>query len=670
MKFSKAEIDAVIAASPRLTVPFNKLVLSVHHQARPSGSTPRLSIAELAASIKASGVLQNLIVVKGPRGVFEVCAGGRRLEGLSLLATNGDIPDNYPVPVLVVPADKALIASLIENSFRIPLGVADELAGFTRLIDDGKSVEEVAAAFGVTPLVVKRRLKLAAVSPKLMDLFRQDQIGLDCLMALASVDDHTKQEQAWASLPSWNRHPDHLRRLLSQGEIESDCDPVAKYVTVKTYEKAGGAMRRDLFSEDDKKAYLLDIPLLERLATDKLQKKARQVGAGWKWVEVRVRYVYDEFVKYGELRKTRREPTEAQAAQLAELRGNIAGLHEQMEALADEDGAEDAYVELDEKAEAQQAQLKAIEESLDVWPTELMAQAGCVVYVGSNGTPAVKCGLVRPEDRGDMGQAARQAGESGGGGDSLVSLPSPKTRPVHSDKLMRRLTAHRVAAVQAELIARPDVALAAITAQLAVKLVKDGFRCYHGGGDALTVSATDTHDGLRTEAEDMADSAAWKTMDAERKAWVERLPRAADALFPWLQQQEQATVVQLLTFLVASSVTGVTGVERDKQSTDPLAQALGLDMTKWWSATGASYLNHVSKGRILDVVAEAAGANAASPLASLKKDAVVAGAEQSVAGTGWLPSCLRTRATTPAAEDEPDASRQDEAEEGDEVVMA
>jgi len=158
MKFSKAEIDAVIAASPRLTVPFSKLVLSQDYQARPSGSTPKLSIAELAASIKASGLLQNLIVVKGPRGTFEVCAGGRRFEGLSFLVTTSDIPDNYPVPVLVVPADKALIASLIENSFRVPLSVPEELAGFSRLIAEGKSIEEVAAAFGVTPLMVKRRL--------------------------------------------------------------------------------------------------------------------------------------------------------------------------------------------------------------------------------------------------------------------------------------------------------------------------------------------------------------------------------------------------------------------------------------------------------------------------------------------------------------------------------
>ncbi|MBX3681638.1 MAG: ParB N-terminal domain-containing protein, partial [Thauera sp.] len=371
MKLSKAEVDAIIAASPRTFVPFSKLVLSEGYQARTAG-TPKLSIAELAASIKESGVLQNLVVVEGARGRYEVCAGGRRLEALALLVSRNDIADNYPVPVLIVPADKALIASLAENCFHIPMHPADEFAAFAKLIGQGRSVEDVAAAFGVTPLVVKRRMKLATVSPKLMALFRDDKISLDCLMVLASVDDHEKQEQAWANLPSWNRHADYLRQLLTCGEIESDRHPVAKYVTVKAYEKAGGPSRRDLFSDDDKKVYLLDAALLEKLAIEKLQRKAKQVLAeGWKWVDVRTRYVYDEYVKYGELRKAKRPPTEQEAAELESLQGQIAERHNRMEELADQDGNEDEFYKLEQEAEALGAQVEAIEAALVVWPVEL-----------------------------------------------------------------------------------------------------------------------------------------------------------------------------------------------------------------------------------------------------------------------------------------------------------
>jgi ParB family chromosome partitioning protein len=649
MKFTKQEIDAIIEASPRTFVPFNKLMLSEDHQARGGGSTPKMSIAELAASIKDSGVLQNLIVVQGARGRYEVCAGGRRLESLTLLVANSDIPENYPVPVLIVPADKGLIASLSENCFHVPMHPADEFAAFAKLIEQGKSVEDVAAAFGVEPVTVKRRMKLASVSPKLMAQYREGDIGLDCLMVLASVDDHDKQEQAWAGLPQWNRRADYLRQLLTQGEAESDRDPVARYVTLKAYEKAGGALRRDLFSDSDKKAYLLDIPLLERLAMEKLQKKARQISAaeGWKWVEVRTRYVYDEFVKFGELRKTRRAPTDDEAARLAALQAQQAGLHEQMEALCDQnddDPSRDAaYCRLAAEADALGAQIQAIEDALSVWPPELVAQAGCVVFVDNDGSAAVKRGLLRPEDRAGIAQAASRASEDGDPG-SLVSLPSPKTRPVHSEKLMRRLTAHRVAAVQAELLARPDVALAAVTAHLAGKIFQHDLEFDHRAKDVLSISATDGASDLRAAAEDMEASPAWARLQADRAAWIERLPKQPEAIFGWVLAQEQSIVLQLLTFVAAVTVKGIHGAETDHPSNEAIAQALGLDMSRWWSATGPSYFDHVSKARVLEVVAEAVDANAASPLAGLKKDAAVAGAAQTIVGLGWLPACLRTQA--------------------------
>lgn len=643
MKLSKQELEAVIAASPRSFVPFNKLVLSPTYQARPENPAAPLPLTELAASIEAAGLLHNLIVVRGARGLHEVCAGGRRLRAMALLVEQGRWAENQPVPVLVVPAEQALMASLIENVEREALNPADEFAAFARLIDGGKSVEDVAAAFGVTPQVVKRRLKLAAVSPALLTLFREGGIGLDCLMVLASIDDPARQQQLWQQLPEWNRSADQLRRLLTRGEVESDRDGVAIFVTVAAYEAAGGPLRRDLFS-DDGKAYLQDAALLERLALDKLQQPAREVAAeGWKWVDVRARYVYEDYVRHGEVRRARRVPNDDEAARHAQLEAELETLHARMEAMSDDDGDENEYAALEADDERLQAELSAIDEALAVFPADLMAQAGCVVFVGARGAVEVKRGLVRPEDREAVVQAARQTtnGESTAG-TALVSLPKGGARAVHSEKLMRSLTAHRVAAIQAELLLRPDVALAALTAHLAGKLLKDGFHRHRGGDDALTVSASETHEGLRRESADMAEAEAWRLMEQTRIEWTARLPADGAALLPWLLAQERPTVIGLLTFLVAASVTGVEGTERDRQSTDALAQALALDMRRWWKAGAASYFSHVSKATTLAAVTEAAGANAAAPLAGLKKDGAAAGAEQALAATGWLPRCLRT----------------------------
>ena len=686
MKFSKAEVDAIIEASPRTFVPFNKLVLSGDHQAR-SATTPAMSLPELAASIKDSGVLQNLVVVQAARGRYEVCAGGRRLAALTLLVQQGDIADNYPVPVLVVPADKALIASLAENCFHVPMHPADEFAAFARLLAQGKSVEDVAAAFGVTPLIVKRRMKLATVSPRLMALYREGGIGLDCLMVLASVDDHQRQEQAWAALPNWNQRPEHLRQLLTRGEIESDADPLARFVTVKAYEKAGGPLRRDLFSDDDRKAYLLDPALLERLAADKLGKRAKQLlSEGWKWVDIRPRFAYDEYVKHGELRKPRRAPTPEEAEALKALDTRIAALQEQMDALVDRDGDGDAgegvsgaseandaadeddasrdraFLALESEADGLEEERKVRLEALTEWPVAWMALAGCVLHVGAHGRAAIKAGLIRPEDRADLAQAITKAAEqksAGGGGSegdadpargsglpALQSLPSAAgatARPVHSEKLMRRLTAHRVAAIQAELLDRPEVAMAALTTHLALKLLADPLHGAYRLPNLLAISATGNQHELRGAAEDIEASPAAQRIEADRIAWIESLPKEPDAVFDWMLRQPPQTVQRLLTFLVASTVNGITGTDAGRPVNDGLARALGLDMTRWWSATGEAYLQHVSKARVVEVVHAVAGAKVAGPLAALKKDAAVAQAEQLLAGRGWLPDCLRVQ---------------------------
>jgi ParB family chromosome partitioning protein len=224
MKFSKAEVDAIIEASPRTFVPFNKLVLSEDHQAR-SATAPAMSLPELAASIKDSGVLQNLVVVQAARGRYEVCAGGRRLAALTLLVQQGDIADNYPVPVLVVPADKALIASLAENCFHVPMHPADEFAAFARAAragqvrrGRGRSLRRDAAHRQAAHEARHRLAQADGVVP-------EGGIGLDCLMVLASVDDHQRQEQAWAGSADLEPAPEHLRQLLTRGEIESDARP-------------------------------------------------------------------------------------------------------------------------------------------------------------------------------------------------------------------------------------------------------------------------------------------------------------------------------------------------------------------------------------------------------------------------------------------------------------
>ena len=165
-----------------------------------------MSIPELAASIQRVGLLQNLIVTATTDGErYEVVAGGRRLTALKLLAKKRRISKEWDVPCLLVADGTARTASLTENVQREAMHPADQFEAFAALVAEGRSIEDIAADFSVTPLVVQRRLKLANVSPRLLADYRAEAVSLDQLMALAITDDHAAQESAFYDAPTWQR---------------------------------------------------------------------------------------------------------------------------------------------------------------------------------------------------------------------------------------------------------------------------------------------------------------------------------------------------------------------------------------------------------------------------------------------------------------------------------
>ncbi len=145
-------------------IPLTKLVPSPAN-VRKTGAS--VGIEELAASIQAHGLLQNLQVRDGKGGKFEVVAGGRRLAALKRLAKSKAIAKSAEIPCNVLEDEDAAEISLAENVVRLPMHPADQYDAFKAMADAGKGPEEIAARFGCSPAVVKQRLKLASVSPRL-----------------------------------------------------------------------------------------------------------------------------------------------------------------------------------------------------------------------------------------------------------------------------------------------------------------------------------------------------------------------------------------------------------------------------------------------------------------------------------------------------------------------
>src|ERR1700691_3170113 len=157
------------------SIPLNKLTAWTGNVRKTAGADTAL--AELAASIAAHGLLQPLVVRAEKRGKFAVVAGCRRLEALRRLAANGAIAEDAGIAYsLIADEANATEASLAEKAVREQMHPADEFEAFRALIDDGASIADVAARFGYSESTVEKRLRLARVSPVIIEAYREGDI--------------------------------------------------------------------------------------------------------------------------------------------------------------------------------------------------------------------------------------------------------------------------------------------------------------------------------------------------------------------------------------------------------------------------------------------------------------------------------------------------------------
>jgi ParB family chromosome partitioning protein len=631
-----------------LSVPLSSLVPSPHNVRRHTAG----QVEELAALIDAQGLLHNLMVTEQTVGRgkarklrFAVAAGERRRRALLLLQQRGRLPKAHEVLCELVPPQRALEVSVAENSGREALHPADEFEAFKALIDEGKGIEDVATRFGVSVLTVHRRLKLSAVSPKLLALYRQDGINLEQLMALTLSDEHEAQERAWFEARPWDRTPAALRRVLTAGEIEVAGSALVRFVGIEAYEAAGGVVRRDLF-DDAQSRFLSDAALVQRLATGKLETLAEAVRAeGWGWVEARLDIDSHALRQFAPCEYSLRKPTKQEREELAELHTRASELEREGEALNDaaEWSADDAE-RIDLEEQAIEERRKAIHGALKTWPSEVKQRAGVIVTVGREGDAEIIRGLLRDADRKAL--AASQKATLRAGADWPGELPGDPAQPgglvAHrvakcSDSLLRRLAAHRTVALQVMLSRKSGVALAAVVHVFVQRVFGDEYR---RAGSALQITPQLSTHALQAVADDLKQSTAWQALEAARLAWKERLPRNAAEWFGWLVALPQTELLDLLALCAASTLNALPscGAASDANT---LAEAVGLDMADWWEPTALGFLNHVSKVQIADAIKEAGTGLAADEIGVLKKDALVVKAVSQLAGKRWLPLPLR-----------------------------
>lgn len=640
-----------ITLSPSRDIPLNKLVLSQSNVRRVKAG---ISVEELAEDIARRGLLQGLSVRPvysadgAETGMFEIPAGGRRYRALELLVKQKRLAKTAPVPCVIREGGIAEEDSLAENVQRAPLHPLDQFRAFLALREKGQSEEEIAAAFFVSVNVVKQRLKLASVSPALLEVYAEDGMTLDQLMAFTVSGDHARQEQVFERLQtSYDKQPHTIRRMLTEGAVRAS-DKRAQFIGVDAYVAAGGAILRDLFQGDDG-GWLQDVALVDQMVADKLKSESEAIAAeAWKWIEVAPDFAYGH--AFG-LRQLRGQETPLTAEEEATRSALQAEYDRLSEAYADAD-------ELPDDADQRFGELETAIEAFETRPVMFdpadVVRAGAFVSIAHDGALRVERGYVRPEDelpaQPDTGpaaddQPARPVAASYGG--DSATADEPTTQPDEddglspiSDRLMTELTAHRTLGLRQALGERPDVAFLAALHALSLKAF------YHYGSDScLELDLKSV--SFSAQAPGLNDSAAAESIRVRHESWAKALPKDTADLWNALQGWDCDSRGALFAHVVSLSVNAVHEAwnrrPRAFAHADHLAQAVGLDMAAaGWKPTVDNFLGRVTKGRILQAVAESKGQRAAESIEHLKKGDMAVKAEALLADSRWLPEPLRT----------------------------
>ncbi len=589
------------------------------------------------------------------------------------------------IPCIVSKGDTLEVEdSLAENVRRVDLHPLDEFRAIMTLREQGLDEEEIAARFHMSVATVKQRLRLASVSPRLLELYANDEMRLGQVMAFSITNDHVRQEQVWDTISrSHNQDPYYIRRMLTETAVRAS-DRRAVYIGIDVYEAAGGVVMRDLF-EQDNGGWLQDPALLEQLVLEKLTTEAEALRAdeGWKWVEAAFDFPYGHTSGLRRFYGERAEYTEEELAR-----------HDALKTEYDRLDAE--YAEADDYSEETEAQLEKLGNELDalndrpyVFDRQDVARGGAFISLAANGELKIERGFVRPEDEPvpEPNGGDADEGDSDGEGETDTAAPSAyggisvngkpvgveepeeddgKVRPL-SDRVIEDLTAARTVALRNALANDPVMAF---IAALHVAVLKIFYR--YGADSCLEITLQHT---AFSQTPGLGDTVWAKEIEQRQESWGYDLPGNADEVWDYLVALDEASRMALFAHCVSLSVnTTVQAWNRRTKETAharQLARSLGFGMVAaGWAPTVDNYLGRVTKAHILQAVREAKGEQSAQLIDHLKKPDMAREAARLLAGSGWLPEVLRLPVDQIPAEAEVDAVLSDAVVEDDTTEAA
>lgn len=263
---------------------FQTLSLS---QLEASAENPRkafdeTSIIGLAQSIKADGLLQNLVVAK-PKGrakKFTIISGERRFRAMQYLLSKGEISHDFSVHVEIkenLSEEEILRIATIENVQRENLTPLEESVAISALVQNGEKLDEILAKTGLSIGVIKRRLALLNLIESAKEALANKEISL---MLAETLSVGTVEQQGEALDDILNGYLDNVDDIKERffGNLPSVADAIfPKELYTGTYST-------DLLS-DDKTTFFNDVDQFLTLQRDAANKLVAEYQEKRDWVE-------------------------------------------------------------------------------------------------------------------------------------------------------------------------------------------------------------------------------------------------------------------------------------------------------------------------------------------------------------------------------------------------
>ncbi|MEY8829737.1 ParB N-terminal domain-containing protein [Sedimentitalea sp. XS_ASV28] len=565
-------------------IPLEKLYIT---DLNPRTTVSEAHIDSLADSIERFGLIHNLAGILDSDGKVGIVAGGCRLRAIQKIVERSEGHPFATLPVkLATDAAEAEDWASAENAAREDMTPADEIRAFGRMKKRGASVPEIALAFAVSEARVYQRLALAGLPEPVLDALAAGEISLGTAKAFTLSQDEALTLDILVQVKGQAVSEAAIKNALHPDAIKAT-DRRARFVGIEAYEVEGGTVTRDLFSDE---VFLASPALLDRLFEEKLDAARADLveSEGWAWAEAR-REAWLNYYELDQMNLARLYPVEG------DLTEDETQEYDELADLAN-GGV------LDAEGEARLAVLQAILDG--EYSDDQKAHSGCILLVNNAGKGEVPAGLVRAEDK----KAAIEAGVLQA--PQMTKPDAPKSP--YSQKLVADMQAIRLAAVQAALLAKPELVLDLLGFGLSE--ASGSFESVFGFRLERPTNVPSVEDGF--DHEPRLDHGTDPTAYWQNGTRVEDLSEA----FAIFREDGKKARNAKITEAIARTLPYQAG---GAEFFGLIAEEAGAEIRKHWTPTAENFFSRVSAGHLVDLLCEFLDCDArderAAAFAKLKK---------------------------------------------------